>query len=255
MNTAIYERSRHRNRSHERLRTIIFAAPPAAIPDQIKEIIEFEFPWAMVAEVDNIQEINKTFSHTVSLILVHEDLLDALEASADALYRYHPLSLTAVIDCGDTLQHLSRQILASKLIGGVLPIYTRVEVWLSVLALLMRGVSFFPREILAAFEQSTPPDLLAPPIVPGLARNDLPKPLLDLTQREMEVLELVERGFPNKSIANSLNISANTVKIHLHNIISKLGAQNRTGAAALLHNARTGSEQSSTSSEGSQAGD
>jgi DNA-binding NarL/FixJ family response regulator len=36
----------------------------------------------------------------------------------------------------------------------------------------------------------------------------------------------------HKSIATELGLSENTVKIHLHNIISKLRSHNRTGAAA-----------------------
>jgi DNA-binding NarL/FixJ family response regulator len=59
-----------------------------------------------------------------------------------------------------------------------------------------------------------------------------------LTKREVEILDLVERGLPNKSIANQLNLSDYTVKVHMHNIITKLGVQNRTAAAALLHRGR-----------------
>jgi DNA-binding NarL/FixJ family response regulator len=51
-----------------------------------------------------------------------------------------------------------------------------------------------------------------------------------LTARELQVLDLVARGLPNKSIARELSISDHTVKFHLNSILSKLGAQSRTDA-------------------------
>jgi DNA-binding NarL/FixJ family response regulator len=53
----------------------------------------------------------------------------------------------------------------------------------------------------------------------------------DLTARESEILHLVVEGMTNKEIASALNISENTVKIHLRNILEKLHLQNRIQAA------------------------
>lgn len=52
----------------------------------------------------------------------------------------------------------------------------------------------------------------------------------DLTERETEVLRLLAKGMANKEIAHSLNISEKTVKVHVSNILSKLGVQSRTQA-------------------------
>jgi DNA-binding NarL/FixJ family response regulator len=51
-----------------------------------------------------------------------------------------------------------------------------------------------------------------------------------LTDREMQVLQLVARGLPNKQIARRLNISEHTVKFHVGSILGKLGAASRTEA-------------------------
>ena len=51
-----------------------------------------------------------------------------------------------------------------------------------------------------------------------------------LTPREIEVLTVVATGARNKEIAVTLNISEDTVKMHIKSIIAKLGAADRTGA-------------------------
>ncbi|MEU7468808.1 response regulator transcription factor [Streptomyces sp. NPDC044984] len=53
-----------------------------------------------------------------------------------------------------------------------------------------------------------------------------------LSQRETEVAVLVSRGHTNTEVAAALHISAGTVKTHLTNIQSKLGARNRVEIAA-----------------------
>lgn len=52
----------------------------------------------------------------------------------------------------------------------------------------------------------------------------------DLTARELEVLQLLAEGLPNKAIARQLGISDHTVKFHINAILGKLGAQSRTEA-------------------------
>jgi len=55
-------------------------------------------------------------------------------------------------------------------------------------------------------------------------------PVEGLTPRELEVLQLLAEGFPNKTIAAHLQISEHTVKFHVNALLGKLGAQSRTEA-------------------------
>jgi len=58
-------------------------------------------------------------------------------------------------------------------------------------------------------------------------------PQVALTPREIEVLQYVAKGFGNKEIGVRLGTAAGTVKMHLQNILSKLGASDRTHAVTL----------------------
>jgi two-component system nitrate/nitrite response regulator NarL len=55
-----------------------------------------------------------------------------------------------------------------------------------------------------------------------------------LTARELQVVDLVERGMSNKEIARELCIELPTVKNHVHRILDKLGVCRRADAAALV---------------------
>jgi DNA-binding NarL/FixJ family response regulator len=74
--------------------------------------------------------------------------------------------------------------------------------------------------------------------VEGRARRDQPWSDADddatiddpLTPREIQVLELLAEGLPNKAIAQRLGISDQTVKFHVSSISGKLSAKNRTDA-------------------------
>jgi DNA-binding NarL/FixJ family response regulator len=54
------------------------------------------------------------------------------------------------------------------------------------------------------------------------------------TRREREVIELVGRGLRNREIASELNISVNTVRVHIRNIIRKYKLRNRTQIAIMF---------------------
>ena len=59
------------------------------------------------------------------------------------------------------------------------------------------------------------------------------KSLVELTERERQIMLLVSEGLSNKEIARRLNVSDGTIKVHLHHIFQKLDISNRTTLAAL----------------------
>jgi DNA-binding NarL/FixJ family response regulator len=58
-------------------------------------------------------------------------------------------------------------------------------------------------------------------------------PRVGLTPRELEVLRLVARGLSNRDIAAAIGREETTVKVHMKNIMAKLGVDDRTGAVVV----------------------
>lgn len=61
--------------------------------------------------------------------------------------------------------------------------------------------------------------------------HNQPKVFQNLSPRELDILRELMKGATNREIANTLFISVNTVKHHIHNILEKLGVENRHQAA------------------------
>jgi LuxR family maltose regulon positive regulatory protein len=99
------------------------------------------------------------------------------------------------------------RLLYQALDGGIAPDYTR--------------------RLLAAFPVVEPDKTAS--FSTKVAESELIEPL---SEREIEVLRLIAEGLTNREIATRLFLSVNTVKAHSRNIYGKLGAHNRTEAAA-----------------------
>ena len=72
-------------------------------------------------------------------------------------------------------------------------------------------------------------------VIPAAVASRLAEfmPRIDLTEREVEVLRLVAKGLENKDIARVIGRRVGTVKVHLKNILQKLGVAHRTEAVTL----------------------
>ena len=73
-----------------------------------------------------------------------------------------------------------------------------------------------------------------PAVVQKLTRASGEDPLARLSVRELEIAEYVAQGFSNKVIGGKLNLSDNTVRNHLANIMQKLNFHNRVQVATLV---------------------
>jgi DNA-binding NarL/FixJ family response regulator len=108
-------------------------------------------------------------------------------------------------------------------VRGYIPTSLEAEVVFAALSLVNAGGIFIPAHVLrsSTAEPATGID--------G-ERCGLPNKL-DLTSRELAVIDLLREGKPNKLIGIELNMQESTVKVHVRNIMRKLDADNRTHAA------------------------
>jgi NarL family two-component system response regulator LiaR len=67
------------------------------------------------------------------------------------------------------------------------------------------------------------------------ARSQRSSQDFNLSEREMEVLQLLVTGLNNPEIAEKLGVSRSTIKFHVSSILGKLGATSRTEAVSIAH--------------------
>ena len=60
-----------------------------------------------------------------------------------------------------------------------------------------------------------------------------------LTEREIQIINLIKEGQSSKEIAQSLNISLKTVEVHRHNILKKLKLNNSASLVNFINNVAT----------------
>ena len=75
-------------------------------------------------------------------------------------------------------------------------------------------------------------------VISGEIRHSIEdmKSVPEMSQRQIEILNLIAKGFSNKEIADILGVSLETVKDHIKKILVKMGASSRTEAASLAVN-------------------
>src|SRR3712207_86142 len=86
-------------------------------------------------------------------------------------------------------------------------------------------------ELAAAIRAAAAGGRVIPPKVARTLAHFTPR--VELTAREVEVLRLVAKGLRNEQIARVIGRTTGTVKVHVKNILEKLGAEDRTQAVTL----------------------
>jgi two-component system, NarL family, nitrate/nitrite response regulator NarL len=108
-----------------------------------------------------------------------------------------------------------------------------------------------PEDVIASIERAARGELTVAPamtvklaqMLQSGAKGSDRKGLLDsLTERERQILDHLARGESNKAIARTLDITHDTVKLHVRHILSKLKLSSRVEAAVLAVEARASGE-------------
>ncbi|WP_454902632.1 LuxR C-terminal-related transcriptional regulator [Variovorax gossypii] len=154
------------------------------------------------------------------------------QAHIDEIRQRHP-ALPVMVLSGYEDPAIMRSALERGVLGFIPKAYSP-EVMLSAVRLVLAGGVYVPPMMLTAL----PPGIVAgvaPQAVETPSRGGAGSQTLEhlrnvLTERQVEVLQLLSQGKPNKLIGRSLGISEGTVKIHLAAIFRALNVRNRTEA-------------------------
>jgi DNA-binding NarL/FixJ family response regulator len=113
-------------------------------------------------------------------------------------------------------------------VRGYIPTSIAAEVAIAALTLIEAGGTYIPANVM----RSESAELRGS----GEANQHLHPPNeLNLTLRELAVIDLLREGNSNKLIALKLDMRESTVKVHMRNILKKLGVSNRTHAATVAN--------------------
>ncbi|MDL9977825.1 response regulator [Microbacterium sp. ASV49] len=94
-----------------------------------------------------------------------------------------------------------------------------------------------PSTIVAALRQAAAGQMVLTPELAGRVVQGIRRPRVRLTDRETDVLRMLDTGASNREIAKSLFITEGTVKTHLVHIFAKLDADSRSRALAVAREA------------------
>lgn len=190
--------------------TILAADDHPLLRGGLAALIANEPDLRIVAEASNGEEAFERYLELrpdVVLMDLRMPVMDGLSAIR-AILAEHPEARIVALTTYDGDEDIHRALEAGAK-GYLLKDMLRTEV-LSVIRAVHRGQRGIPGSVAARLAEHTP--------------------RIELTPRELEVLGLVAQGLRNAEIAAAIGRTEGTVKVHLKNILQKLGADDRTEA-------------------------
>lgn len=193
--------------------TLLTADDHPMIRAGLAAVLDAEPDMRVLAEASNGEEVlekYREFRPDVTLMDLRMPIMDGLAATKAILAEY-PEAKIVVLTTYDGDEDIYRALSAGAK-GYLLKDTLRTEL-ITVVRAVQRGQRGIPPSIAARLAEHTPRVVLTP--------------------RELEVLQIVARGLSNSEVATEIGRTEGTVKVHLKNILQKLGAHDRTAAVTI----------------------
>jgi len=201
------------------------------IREALRVLLEELQDGATIVEAASARDAMRRIDEHPDLELVLLDLRlpdrDGFDVLAELRERYPAISVVVL-----SAQHDRASVAKALDLGalGFIPKSASREVMLGAFNLIFSGGVYVPPEILGRAEP-VPASAAAPAEpVPGRPGRRARAAELGLTERQMEVLDLMMRGKSNKAICRALDLAEPTVKNHVTGILKALRVSNRTEA-------------------------
>lgn len=177
--------------------------------------ISSQLNWDIVKEFTILNKKNIENLHEISFDLILVDFEFCLNFQVDLKNCLQKYANKLIFVCNHN-RHIDMCELLSLKAKGFISLDVTPEEFLTSLVKVSQGES-----------------IVSSPLVPLMITTathlvNQHEQLQKLTRREKEVIFFIAEGDTNKQIAHSLNISENTVKNHVHNILNKLDVKNRS---------------------------
>jgi DNA-binding NarL/FixJ family response regulator len=192
--------------------------------DGLRTILELEQDFDVVGEAENGQaglDAFEEFVPDVVLMDIRMPGMDGVEATRRMIMRW-PDARVIILTTFDDDEYIFEGLRAGAL-GYLLKDVSGDELAEAIRKVADGGALIEPsvaRKVIAEFARLEP---AARPLNEGLADP--------LSEREIEILQLLAQGLSNKQIASRLHLAEGTVKNYISNIFNKLGVSDRTQAA------------------------
>ncbi len=198
----------------------------------LKRLLD-DSPFQIVAEAGNLREAVSAVEGGTHPQLILLDLVSGGDEEAEGMRRLRavlPEARMVILTSELCTRRLANALEAGA--DGYLMKDLSSDALAQSLRLVMMGEKVFPTHLAA---------LLISGRVNGNGA-DMPVSRKGLSQREVQILRCLLNGDSNKMIANHLNITEATVKVHLKSLLRKINASNRTQAAIWALNNGIGGE-------------
>jgi DNA-binding NarL/FixJ family response regulator len=189
------------------------------IRDGISSLLDDQPEYIVVAEASNGREALEVLSTTkvdIAIIDINMPEMNGIDCTQQITEKYDGIRVIALTMHSEEI-YLTKMIEAGA-VGYILKNLGKKEL-LNALTAVVEGKHYYSPEItLAVIKELTSP-----------RKTKEEEQKVELTGRELEVLELIVQEFSNKEIASKLSISVRTVDAHRRNLLEKTGARNSAG--------------------------
>jgi two-component system, NarL family, nitrate/nitrite response regulator NarL len=236
-------------------KSIVIIDNEPLLQDCLAEAMRGEFPHMRIIGIPTVRDLYRPKDAIVEAVLLKarpesSDLRD-LTQSIRMISRHFTQAPVIVISPWDDASSIEAAVAAGA--QGLIPITASFKIAVAALRLVLAGGAYYPRPISNRIDCSNgilevthengvaiPADVLVRPVLPkGATPINFTEEKEDngfsatFTAREVDVLSALRLGRSNKWIAHHLQLSENTIKVHIRHIMRKLHATNRTEAVIL----------------------
>jgi len=200
--------------------SVLIVSRHTLVREGLKAMIA-DTPFRIVFERESVRSAVEQPAGNVALVLMGVALGIELVERLKTLREAYPHARIVCYSPSANLPLKTLNTIFGSSLDGWLLSSSPPQVLRQSLDLIMMGESVLPYSLIASsFPNETTP------------RQEEPAAMEEtFSMRELQVLEILQNGKSNKIIARELGLSETTIKVHIKNVLRKLGASNRTEAA------------------------